>query len=132
MRYRKIAVDEFPILVGEELEALGLERFGDRLCMAGPMLRWDPAHGDAPILAVIGSVEVEVALDLLEKRQHIVPAPALSAALNPLLVLSGCPAIGHLTVDGRAAAQHPRLLVLPQRRGVFLRMVVRHDLRVDL
>ncbi len=100
--------------------------------MRRPVLGRDAAHGDAAFLAVPGSVEVEIALDLLEERQDLVPAPALGASACPLVVVGGRAAVGHLAVDRRAAAQHARLLVLAQRRAVLLRIVVRHDLGVDL
>ena len=128
----EVALDELAVLVGQEFVALGREALGHRLGVAGPVLGRDAAHRDAAVLAVIGPVEVEVALDLLEVGQHLVPAPALGATARPFVVVGRRAAIGHLAVDRRAAAQHARLLVLAQRRAVLLRIVVRHDLGVDL
>jgi hypothetical protein len=88
--------------------------------------------GIRPVLAVPGPVEVEIALDLLEIGQDVVPAPALGTAGLPFGVVGRRAAVGHLAVDRRAAAQHRGLLVLAQRRPVLVRIVVAHDLGVDL
>src|SRR3954447_26028993 len=114
VRHRKIAVDELAVLVGQELEAGLLAGLGHRLRMLGPMPLRNTADGNAPLLAVERSVEIEVVLDLLEKGQHVVPAPARGAARFPLIVISRRAAIGHLAVDRGPATQHPRLLVFPK------------------
>src|SRR5258708_11639864 len=109
-----------------------LESFGERLRMPRPVLPRDPADRDPAILAVEWSVEIEVALDLLEKRQHAVPVPAGGAPRFPFLVVGRCAAVGHLAVDRRAAAQHPRLFVFAQGRTRFVRIVMADDLGPDL
>ena len=127
----EVAFDELAVLVGQELEALFLERLADRLGVAAPVLARNAADRYAALLAVQRSVEVEVALDLLEVGQHVVPAPAGGTSRLPIVIVGGRAAIGHLAVDRRAAAQHAGLLVLAQRRPVLLRIVVTDDLGMD-
>ena len=117
VRHREIAVDELAVLVGQELVAGVLEGLGNGLRMPGPVLARNAADRDAAILAVERSVEIEVALDLLEIGQHVLPAPARGAARFPFIVVGRCAAVGHLAVDRGAAAQHARLLVFAQRRA---------------
>ena len=101
---REVAFDEFAVLVGQEPETLLLERLADGLGVAAPMFARNAAHGNTPLLAVQRSIEIEVALDLLEVGQYVVPAPADGAARLPFVVVGGRAAIGHLAVDRRAAA----------------------------
>ena len=129
---RVVAVAPFAVLVGQVLEARGLEGLGRGLGMARPQLREDAPHGDAPLLAVQGAFEVHVALDLLVEGQHVRPAPAARAARHPLLEVGRRAAVGELAVDGGAAAQDARLLVLAQRRRALLRVVVRDHLGAHL
>src|SRR6185312_10501167 len=115
MRDRKIAVGEFAVLVRQEIVAGELGGLGKGMRMSGPVIPWDAAHGDAAVLAVIGPVEIEVAFDLAEIWQHVLPAPAGRAALFPFVIVGRRAAIGELTVDRGAAAEHARLLVFAQR-----------------
>jgi hypothetical protein len=51
--------------------------------MAGPLLREDAPHGNAPLLAVQGALEVHVALDLLVEGQHVAqPQPRAPRATH--------------------------------------------------
>ncbi|MGY4302577.1 hypothetical protein ACVWXN_010672 [Bradyrhizobium sp. i1.4.4] len=111
MRHRKIAVDELAVLVRHELMAGLLEGVGERLRMPRPVLTRNSAYRNSAVLAVVRAVEIEVALDLLEEGQHVVPAPAVGAPRVPFIVVGRCAAVGHLAVDRRAAAEHARLLV---------------------
>ena len=101
---RKIAILEKPILVFQSLEAGSRERFCCRLGVVIPFLGLDATHFDTPILAVEGSVEIKVVLNLLEIRQHRIPIPAGCAARFPFIVIRRRAAIGHLPIDGRTAA----------------------------
>ena len=132
MRHREIAVDELAVLVRHELMAGLLEGFGERLRMPRPVLARDAADRDTAILAVERPVEIEVALDLLEIGQHVVPAPAGGAARFPFVVVGRRAAVGHLAVDRGAAAQHARLLVFAQGRTALVGIVVADDLGRDL
>src|SRR5215510_7734066 len=99
MRHWKVAVDELAVLVGQELHAGLLAGLADRLGVLGPMLDRNAAHGDAAVLAVPFIAEVEVALDLLEIGQDLVPLPALGAARRPFGIVGRRAAVGHLAVD---------------------------------
>ena len=116
VRHREIAVDELAVLVGQEREAGVLAGLGHRLRMPGPVRLRNAADRDAAVLAVERPVEIEVALDLLEVGQHVLPVPARGAARFPLIVIGRRAAVGHLAVDRGAATQHARLLVFAQRR----------------
>src|SRR6202000_2559893 len=70
VRHREIAVDELTVLVGDELMAGLVECLGEGLRMPCPVLPWNSANRDSTIFAMEGAVEIEVALDLLEKGQH--------------------------------------------------------------
>src|SRR4051812_8523194 len=60
---------------------------------------------DRPAIAVIRLVtEVAVILELAEVRQHLFPAPAGAALVNPVLEILRDAADRDLAVDGRAAA----------------------------
>ena len=98
--------------------------------MAAPHVGEDAAHRDAALLAVPGTVEIQVALDLLEIGQDRVPVPALGALRFPFVVIGRRAAIGELAVDRGTAAQHARLLVFAQGRPL-LGAVVRDDLGMD-
>src|SRR3954447_26231180 len=111
VRHREKPVDELAILVGQELMSGLLEGLRERLRMPRPVLPGDSANRDAAVLAVVGTVEIEVALDLLEEGQHIVPAPPRSAARAPFVAVCPRAAVGHLTVYRGAAAKHASLLV---------------------
>ena len=100
--------------------------------MPGPVRSRDAPDRDAAILAVERAVEIEVALDLPEIGQHVVPAPARGAAGLPFVVVGRRAAVGQLAVDRGAAAQHARLLVFAQRRAILPRVVVADDLGRDL
>ena len=132
MRHREIAVDELAVLVRQELMAGLLEGFGESLRMLRPVLPRDSADRDTAILAMVRSVEIEVALDLLEVGQHVLPAPAGGAPRFPFIVVGRCAAVGHLAVDRGAAAQHARLLVFAQGRAPLVGIVMADDLRRDL
>ena len=129
---REISVAEFRILVDQEVVAGGLECFSGRLGMFRPQIGKDPAHRDAAFVAVPWTVEVHVALDLLEEGQHAVPVPSGRAARMPLVVVGRRAAVGELAVDRRPAAQHARLLIGAQLRPRLIGPVVRNDLRGDL
>ena len=129
---RKIPVAELGILVDQEVVAGLLERLARRLRMFRPQIGKDAAHRDAALLAVPRTVEVHVALDLLEEGQHVVPVPTGRAARVPLVVVGRRAAIGELPVDRRSAAQHARLFIGAPRRAWRVGPVVRDDLGGDL
>ena len=129
---RIIAIAPFPVLIRQVREARRLEGLGRGLGVAGPLLGEDAPHGDAPLPAVQGALEVHVALDLLVEGQHVRPAPAARPARHPLLEVGRRAAVGELAVDGGAAAEDARLLVFAQRRRVVLRVVVGDDLCAHL
>src|SRR5882724_11437543 len=131
MRDREIAFDELTVLVGQERKARELAGFRHGLRMPRPVLPRDAADGDAAILAVERPVEIEVALDLPEKRQHVLPAPARGAARFPFVIVGRRAAIGQLAIDRGAAAQHARLLIFAKGRAL-LGIVVADDLGRDL
>ena len=109
-----------------------LEGVGESLRMPRPVLPRDSADRDAAILAMERPVEIKVALDLLEVGQHVLPAPAGGTPRFPFIVVGRCAAVGHLAVDRRAAAQHPRLFVFAQGRTPLVGIVMADDLRRDL
>ena len=131
MRDREIAVGELTVLVGQIWHPCGLAGLGHRMRMAGPVFPGNTAHRNAAVLAVIRAGEIEIVLDLLEIRQHVVPRPAGRAARFPFVVVGWRAAIGELAVDRGAAAEHARLLVFAKRRTLF-RIVVADDLGRDL
>src|SRR6185312_10056047 len=92
----EIAVAELGILVDQEFVAGLLERLRRCLGMLWPQVGEDPPNRDATLLAVPRTVEVHVALDLLEERQHAVPVPAGGAARMPLIVVGRRAAVGEL------------------------------------
>src|SRR5258708_21713971 len=98
MRDREIAFNELTVLVGQERVAGELAGLGYGLRMPCPLLPWDAADGDTAVFAVERSVEVEVALDLPEIGQHVLPAPACSAARFPFIVVGRRAAIGQLAI----------------------------------
>src|SRR5438874_9674498 len=100
--------------------------------MPCPMLLRNAADGDAAVITVERPVEIEIALDLLEIGQHVLPVPARGAAGFPLRVIGRRAAVGHLAVDGGPATQHARLLILAQRRAALIGVVVADDLGRDL
>src|SRR6185312_8315685 len=99
--------------------------------MAGPVFARNTADGDAAVLAVIRPIEIEVALDLAEIRQHVLPGPAGRAPHLPFVVIGRRAAVGELAVDRGAATEHARLLVFAERRA-FLGIVVADDLGRNL
>src|SRR5262245_22272336 len=129
---RVVAILPFPVLVRQVLEARLLKRLGRGLRVFRPVLGEYAPHGDAALLAVVGSVEVHVALDLLVVGQDVLPTPAARATRQPLLEVGRGAAVGKLAIDGGAAAQDARLLVFAQRRWALLRIVVGDDLGADL
>ena len=96
---REIAFDELAILVGQEFITCELAGLGNGLRMPRPVFPRDAADRDAAILAVVRSVEIEIALDLPEIGQHVLPAPARGAARFPFVVVGRGAAIGQLAVD---------------------------------
>jgi hypothetical protein len=96
------------------------------------VLARDATHRDAAILAVKRSVEVQIALDLPEVGQHVVPAPARGAARLPFVVVGRRAAVGQLAVDRGTAAEDARLLVFAQGRALLAGIVVAYDLCRDL
>src|SRR5207342_3780844 len=98
----------------------------------GPVLLRDASDGDAAVPAVQRSVEIKVALDLLEVWQYVRPGPARGAAGLPFVVVGRCPAVGQLAIDRGTAAQDAGLLVLAQRRTILLGVIVADDLGRDL
>jgi len=131
LRVSRIAFDELAVLVGQEIIAGELAGLGYGLRMSCPMLPRDAADRDTAVFAVERPVEVEVALDLPEIGQHVLPAPAGSAARFPFIVVGRRAAIGQLAIDRGAAAQHARLLIFAQGRA-FLGVVVADELGRDL
>ena len=130
---RKIAVLEESVLIREILVACALERLGQRLGVPGPMLFRYAPNGNRAVLPMPFVVEIEVTLELLEVRKHVLPLPARGPASLPLVIVGRRTAICHLAVDGRAAAEHARLLILPEARLRRGRIgVVRDDLGRDL
>src|SRR5712671_6895016 len=80
---REVAFDELAVLVRQERVAGEPAGFRYGLRVPGPVLLRDTSDGDAAILAVERSVEIEVALDLPEVGQHLLPTPARGAAGRP-------------------------------------------------
>src|SRR6202012_4406666 len=87
VRHGEIAVDELAVLVGEESHAGLLAGLTDGRRVFRPMLAGNAGDRKVTALAVPLVVDVEIALDLLEIRQNVVPAPALGAAGNPFCVV---------------------------------------------
>ena len=110
---RKIAVLEESVLIREMLVACALERLGQRLGVPGPMLFRHAPNGNRAVLPMPFVVEIEVALELLEVRKHVLPLPARGPASLPLVIVGRRTSVCHLTIDGGAAAEHARLLILP-------------------
>ena len=129
---REIPVAELPVLVDQVFVAGRLECLRRCLGMLRPQVGEDPAHRDAAFIAVPWTIEVHVALDLLEERQHAVPVPSRRTARMPLVIVGRRTAVGELAVDRGPAAQHARLLIGAQRRPRFTGPVVRDDLGRDL
>ena len=129
---REIPVLEFRILIDQELVAGSLERLTRRLGVFRPQIGEDAANRNAPFIAVPGTIEVHVALDLLEEGQHAVPVPTGGATRVPLVVVGRRAAVGELAVDRRTTAQHARLFIGAQLRSWLIRPVVRNDLGGDL
>ena len=80
------------------------------------------AHRDRSFLTVPFVVEILVGLQFFEIRQDLVPAPTGRATRFPFVIVGRGAAVGHLTIDGRTAAENARLLVFTQRR--FWRVLV--------
>src|SRR5471032_823217 len=95
----EIAVDEFAVLVRQDLHAGDLARLSSGLGELGPVLHGNASHGNTTVLAMPRAVEIEIALDLLEVGQDVVPVPAPGAAIDPFLVIGRSAAVGHLAVD---------------------------------
>src|SRR6266404_4444638 len=131
VRHREVTFDELTVLVGQERIAGELAGLGNGLRVPGPVHLRDASDRDAAVLAVERPVEIEVALDLPEVGQHVVPAPAYGAAGLPFIVVGRRPAVGHLAVDRGPAAQYARLFVLAQRRAILFGVVVADDLGPD-
>ena len=129
---REVAVAKFAVLVGQVFVAGAAEGLARGGGVAVPKIGHDAAHRDAARLAVIGPVEIHVALELLEIGQHRVPVPAPRAARFPLVVVARRTPVGELTVDRGAAAEHAGLLVFAQRRPLGIRIVVADRLGGDL
>src|ERR1700680_3744135 len=91
VRHREVAFDELAVLVGQERIAGELAGLGNGLRVPGPVLLRDASDRNAAILAVERPVEIEVALDLLEVGQHVLPAPARGAAGLPFVVVGRAP-----------------------------------------
>src|SRR5215831_14156709 len=128
----KVAFDEFPVLVRQESKASELARLGNGLRMCCPVRLRDTAHRNAAVFAVERPIEIEIALDLPEVGQHIIPAPARGTPRLPFVVVGRRAAIGQLAVDRGPASQDARLLVFAKRRALCLRVVVAYDLGGDL
>src|ERR1700738_2215608 len=94
VRHRKRAFDELAVLVGQERVAGELAGLSNGWRVPGPVLLRDASDRDAAILAVERPVEIEIALDLLEVGQHVLPAPARGAAGLPFLIVGRRPAMG--------------------------------------
>src|SRR6476646_4023781 len=120
MRYREVALDELAVLVRQERKAGELAGLGNSQRVPGPVLPRDASDGNAAILAVERPVEIEIALDLPEVGQHVLPAPARGTAPLPFVIVGRRATVGQLTVDRGSAAQHARLLVLAKRRVFFV------------
>ena len=108
---RHHAVFPFAVLVRHQRQAALLQHLGDRADEAGPVLDRIAADGDRAVLAVPGAVEVEIALELAEVRQHRLEIPARGAELLPAVIVGRRAAIGAQPVDARSAAEDARLLV---------------------
>ena len=113
---RKIPVLPRRVLVLDEFPPRLLERLAHRLGVFRPKIGKNAPHRDAPFASVPWTLEVHVALDLLEVGQHAVPVPAGGTPRRPLVVIGRRTAVRELPVDRRPATQDARLLIGPQRR----------------
>jgi hypothetical protein len=128
MGHREVAIGELAVLVGQERVAGELAGLCNRSRVPRPVLLRDAADGDAAVLAVEGTVEIEVALDPSEVGQHVLPAPAGGTPGLPFVVVARRAAVGQLAVDRGPATQHARLLVFAQGRAFLIGVVVADDL----
>src|SRR6516164_7543656 len=99
--------------------------------MSRPMVLRNASDGDAAVPAMERPVEIEIALDLFEVWQHVLPIPASCAARLPFVIVRRRAAIGELAVNRGPAAEHARLLVFAQGRPL-LGVVVAYHLGRDL
>jgi hypothetical protein len=76
--------------------------------------------------------EVEIALQRAEEGEHALPFPANGSRGGPLVVVTGCAAVGHHAVDRGASAHDPGLLVAiaAARFGIALRRFAIKDAQV--
>ena len=69
---------------------------------------------DWALLAMVGAIEIKIALELAQEGQAIPVRPALGSQRLPLVVIGRQATDGDLAVDGRASAHDPSLLVTPR------------------
>ena len=108
---RENSILELSILVLSKRHAAGRQGLADSRAERRPVCLRNAADRNRSILAVQGSVEIEVCFQLAKIRQHVVPAPAGRAEIAPLVIVTGQTTIGRLNIDARAPAHHPRLLI---------------------
>ncbi len=119
-RQRAAAVAEIAVHVGE-VRHLPFERVlvhGAR--QRRPLRRRRAPDRHRPLVAVHVVAEIEVALQRLEIGQHVAPAPAGRAQLDPFGIIVGRAAQRDHAHD-RGAAAHDARLVVGGRRRVFAR-----------
>ena len=115
-RHHRIAVAEIRVHVhdGRKLP-LGREAF-QHLRQRRPLLLGHAAHRHRPVVAVQLAAVVEILFELLEERQHVVPAPAFRAERFPFGVVVGRAAQRHHAHHRRAAAHDAALRIAGERR----------------
>ena len=107
----RIAVGEHRILVGDVAPTLTLDRGHHAAGETWPSLRRITLHMDRSGLVVQRPVEVAIGFELLEIRQHVLPAPAAGAALSPAVIVRRQAAQRRHAVDRGGAADDAALIV---------------------
>ena len=118
-RHRAVAVAEVRVHVGDERDLVLLRVDVHGLGQRRPVVRLGAADRHRAVLAVLLAAEIEIAFELAEERQHVVPAPAGRAQRLPLGVVVGRAAIGDHAHHGRAAAHDAALREAGERRVVL-------------
>ena len=117
---RENSILEFAVLVAPERNAAGGEGRADRRAERRPVLPRDAADRHRPVIAVQVAREIEIGFELAKIGQHVVPAPAASAEVAPLIIVARQAAVGRLDVDAGAAPDHAALLVGARNRQPIL------------
>src|SRR5690606_38682136 len=91
--------------------ALAVQVGGDGAGKTVPLFSRRPLNLDQPISSMHRATEGEITFDVPEMRKHGFPVPSVSAqSLPPIIILRRAPR-NDLSVNRRAAAHDPRLLI---------------------